>query len=237
MTARTARRGARRPRRPTAPIALVLTLVLVAAGCGVSDEETPRTIADDDVPFGLLDEPATTTIAPSPANARSVTVYLVDDKGALRPTTRFVQAPVTAAKVMEALLEPTMPAEAAAGLATSITADTRLRGLDGPVEGILTVDLSSALLKVTGRRQIQALAQVVFTVTDLAGVRRVVFEFDGRRRDVPRGDGDLTSSPLDRGDYASLEPPNPSPSTTTTTTTTTTTATGQPPGSTTILRS
>jgi spore germination protein GerM len=188
-------------------VALVLALSVTAGGCGVSNDRGPRAIAPSDVPFGLLDQPSTsTTVAPLPSESRAVTVYLFDQKGAIHPVTRNVQAPVTTAKVANALLLPVSAAETAAGLTSAITADTFLRGLDGPVDGLLTVDLSSSLLSITGRRQIQALAQVVFTMTELANVERVLFEFDGRRRDVPRGDGDLSSSPVTRRDYPSLEP-------------------------------
>jgi spore germination protein GerM len=200
--------------------AVIVALVLAStlAACGVSKDSKPRAISPTDVPFGLLDQPSTsTTVAASPIEGRPVTVYLIDDKGALRPVTRTVAAPITTAKVANALLKPVSAAETAAGLTSAITADTFLRGLDGPVDGLLTVDLSSALLNVTGRRQIQALAQVVFTMTDLANVERVLFEFDGRRRDVPRGNGDLASSPLTRLDYRTLEPPSASTTTSTTT--------------------
>jgi hypothetical protein len=208
------RPGAAPARRRRWLAALVVLALAALAGCGVSTDGSPRAIADDDVPFGLLAQPSTTTTVPDTnATVRTVTVYLLDEKGALRPVDRVVELPVTAFRVATALLLPPTAEETRAGLSTALTADTELRGLDGPIGGLLTVDLSSSLLNVTGRRQIQALAQVVFTMTDVPNVQRVLFEFDGRRRDVPRGDGDLASTPLSRSDYAALEPPS---STTTT---------------------
>jgi spore germination protein GerM len=207
-----------RRRRPGTVVAAVSSLALVLGACGVSKDARPRAIAPADVPFGLLDQPSTSTsVTSSPVEGRPVTVYLLDDKGTLRPVLRTVAAPVTTAKVAGVLLKPVTAAETSAGLTSAITADTFLRGLDGPVDGLLTVDLSSALLNVTGRRQIQALAQVVFTMTALANVERVLFEFDGRRQDVPRGNGDLASSPLTRLDYRTLEPPTASTTTSTVT--------------------
>jgi spore germination protein GerM len=202
-------------------LAAAATALLLSA-CGVPTDGKPRAIASDDVPFKLLDQPSTTTTeATAPSEMRAVTVYLLDEKGVLRPTTRSIRAPVTAAKVLTTLLQPASAAESAAGLSTALTADTKLRGLDGPVDGLLTVDLSSSVLNINGRRQIQALAQVVFTMSEVPNVERVLFEFDGRPREVPRGDGDLSSMPLTRQDYFALEPP-----VTTTTTASTTTAKG-----------
>ena len=49
---------------------------------------------------------------------------------------------------------------------------------------------------------VDALAQLVFTLTDLPGIQRVSVTVEGERVEVPRGDSTLTSDPLTRGDYA-----------------------------------
>jgi len=73
-----------------------------------------------------------------------------------------------------------------------------------PKDGLVTIDLSHQLLDITGRQQILALAQVVFTATSLPDVDRVLFKIDGKRREVPNGEGTLTSSPLGRLSYRDL---------------------------------
>jgi spore germination protein GerM len=211
MTARSSRRARR-------VVALAVAVAAIAlSACGVSTDGQPRPIASDDVPFKLLDQPSTTTTEPtSPSEMQAVTVYLLDEKGVLRPSQRSIRVPVTAPKVLTTLLQPASGVEAAAGLSTALTADTKLRGLDGPVDGVLTVDLSSSVLNINGRRLIQALAQVVFTMSEVPNVEQILFEFDGRSREVPRGDGDLSSMPLTRQDYVALEPPAPTTTTSTT---------------------
>ena len=57
---------------------------------------------------------------------------------------------------------------------------------------------------VTGRQQILALAQVVYTATELPSVDRVLFQIDGENVEVPNGNGKLTSSPLGRLSYRDL---------------------------------
>jgi hypothetical protein len=215
---RTTANGARSGRWPLAVLGTSLLLTLFVA-CGVPKDHEPRAIDPGNVPFALL---APTSSAPEPTVAgpsslETATVYLVDAQGHLVATTREVRFPATLPKVVSALLAGVTDAEAARKLRSAIAPGTKLRGLDGPIEGVLTVDISDDLLGVTGRRQIEALAQVLFTVTSVRGVEQVLFEFEGERHDVPRGDGELTSSPLTRRDFRTLEP---APSTTSSTATT-----------------
>lgn len=202
-------------RRAAVAVLGVTSLAMVAVGCGVPRDSEPRAIDPSNVPFALL---APTSSTPEPTTAgtdalATATVYLVSGQGRVVPTTRQVRAPATLPKVVAALLAGVTDDEAARKLGSAIAPGTKLRGLDGPIEGLLTVDLSDDLLGVSGRRQIEALAQVLFTVTEVDEVDRVLFEFEGERHDVPRGDGELTSSPLTRRDYRALEPAPP-PSTT-----------------------
>jgi spore germination protein GerM len=189
-------------------VALAAALLLLAAACGVSTDSKPRPIAGGDVPFGLLERPTTTTtLPPAPSELRSVTVYLLDGGGTLHAVGRSVAPPVTTVAVLDALLSPLTAEDVAAGLTTALAPGTELRGVDGPAGGLLVVDLSSSLLHLDGRHQIQALAQLVFTASELPRVNQVRVEFDGLRHEVPRGDGELVSIPLTRGDYLLQAPP------------------------------
>lgn len=193
--------------------------IAVLIGCGVPDDAKPRAIDPDNVPFALL-APTSSTPEPTIAGPSSLVpavVYLVGQQGRLIETQRMVRAPATLAKVVSALLSGVTDEDAAGKRRSAIASGTTLRGLDGPIGGLLTVDLSNDLLRVTGRRQIEAVAQIVFTATAVPAVERILFEFEGRRHDVPRGDGELTSEPLDRRDFRGFQPlPPPTSSTTTT---------------------
>ncbi|HEX6312359.1 MAG TPA: GerMN domain-containing protein, partial [Acidimicrobiia bacterium] len=52
-----------------------------------------------------------------------------------------------------------------------------------------------------------ALAQIVYSLTELEPGVRVQFLVDGEPVEVPRGDGVLTRRPVDRDDYVELAPP------------------------------
>lgn len=184
---------------------LFVTLVVLAA-CGVPGDSNPRAIEAENVPFDLLapTAEATTTTQPSAfTDTDMVTIYLADAEGKLRAVRRQVTAPVSVSKVIESLLGgPTR--QEADRLSTAITSETKLLDVQGPDEGLVILDLSRQLLDITGRQQILALAQVVWTATALPTVDRVLFEFEGEQAEVQNGNGTLTSSPLGRLSYRDL---------------------------------
>jgi len=187
-------------------LGLGTALALLSAACGVPNDSQPREINAQNVPFGLLAPTggATSTTAPAVfAPMSQVTIYLADVEGNLVPVQREVQAPGTVRKSLEVLLRgPTT--EEADTLRTAITSTTKLLHISGPEDGLITVDLSHQLLDVTGRQQILALAQVVYTATSRRNVERVLFRVDGEPKEVPTGNGTLTASPLDRLSYSEL---------------------------------
>ena len=190
-------------------ILLVVALVGITLGaCGVPDDHTPHEITAENVPFHLLAPTAgatSTTLPSGLANTVRVTIYLVNGDGRLTAAHRDIQAPTSANKAIAALLRgPT--ADEADRLSTSITSDTKLLDVRGPIDGLATINLSRQMLDITGRQQILALAQVVYTATSLPSVDRVLFKFDGSSREVPNGDGKLTGSPLGRLSYKGLLP-------------------------------
>jgi spore germination protein GerM len=185
-------------------IAIAALALVGLAACGVPKDEIPRQIDAQDVPFNLLAPTTTTSPAALPAASptRTVTVFFAQSDGRLAPVEREVEAPATLRKALLALL--TGPRSQEPNLSTAITSETRLLHVRGPVDGLVTIDLSEAILDVTGRQQIMALAQVVYTATDLPDVSSVLFQFEGSAREVPNGDGTLTSTPLGRLSYRGL---------------------------------
>jgi spore germination protein GerM len=186
-------------------VVLVLAVVGLAA-CGVPGDSSPHELDAKSVPYGLLAPTAenTTTTQPSAFTATSrVKIYLADADGKLEAVTRQVTAPTTPAKAIVALLNGPSKDEADK-LHSAITTDTKLLGIDGPADGLVTLDLSHHLLDITGRQQILALSQVVYTVTELPSVDRVLFQIDGENVEVPNGNGTLTASPLGRLSYSDL---------------------------------
>lgn len=188
--------------------ALAFLLAATAAACGVQDDGSPRELQAEDVPFDLL-APATSVAAAPNQSGVDSTIWFVDNDGQLARARRALEPPVSADDVLGSLLDGVTDAEANNGLRSNITSDTELLGVTGPDDGLVTVDLSGEFLNVSRESQRIALAQVVFTVTGLPNVDRVLFRFDGELAEVPGAGDELTTEPLTRTDFAQFDPTAP----------------------------
>jgi spore germination protein GerM len=196
-----------------APLLRLLLAALLVAGvtaCGLSEDAEPKVLAVDDVPADLLDpSPSSSTSVVQAPNAEVTVYYRVLQDGAprLRGVTRSVADPASPAARIAALLQPPTPEEQAAGITTSIPADTRLLGTQlSQGEPVLTIDLSGAVFDVQGEELRNAFAQLVWTATDLDAVGRVRFEIDGEEYRVPDDAGIEQAETVGRADYEALRP-------------------------------
>ncbi|HVE91567.1 MAG TPA: GerMN domain-containing protein [Actinomycetota bacterium] len=174
-------------------------ILCLAAGCGAPSGVK----VIEDLPRDLYASPTPVRIEPP---ADDVRVFFARG-AAVESVGRRVEAPSRPSEAaMTALLAGPHPDEAAVGLRTVIPQGTGLLGvqLSGPVA---TVDLSREF--ELGAEQgvlVLRLAQVVFTLTDLASIERVRFMIDGVPADVVAQDGALRQEPVSRSDYSGLGP-------------------------------
>ena len=190
---------------------LVVALLVGVAACGLSENENPRIIAADDIPEGLVDEApsSSTTITDTPSTATINVYYLVLQDGATRlvAVPRDVTDPARAKDRLEALLAPPTPEEQTAGITTSIPAGTTLLGTELiEADRELVVDLSRSLFDIQGEELRNAFAQLVWTITQLDGVRQVRFLVDGEEYRVPDEDGIEQPGAVRQADYEKLSP-------------------------------
>ncbi len=203
-------RGRRRWHVPIRWGALVIALLVGIAGCGLSPNDEPQAIDADDVPADLLDpNPPTSTTISDDAMA-TATVYLIVREGdttRLAPVERVVTDPTRPGPRINALLAPTSAEEQQEGLSSSIPADTVL--IDTELrenDRELVVNLSGALFDIQGEELAIAFAQLVWTVTELDGVRQVSFEVDGEAYRAPDDEGIEQPGAVTRADYSSVAP-------------------------------
>ncbi len=193
---------------------VVALLALGLLGCAVPEDDAPRSLQPESVPFGLLATSTTTTTEAQEPNVAQadVSVYLVDnDADQLVEVTRTVSAPASVRVALAELLGgPTGP-ELSSGLTSAISRSTALLSVDGPQDGVVTVNLSDDVRSIGGQGQRLALAQMVFTATAAPGVTGVLFAFEGEPSQVPNGQGQLTTEPLGRADFATFDPTAPGP--------------------------
>ncbi len=180
----------------------VLVVALLVAACGVDSQDEPVTVKRDNVPFGLLDATTTTTTRPR-VGGNGLVVYLVSPSGLVGTIRKTKQLPTGAVALAQLESGPT-PAESAAGLVTTLTGGAV--SLIDVRRGRATVRLDSSF---EGRQAIplQTVAEVVLTLTGVPTIEQVLFEINGERVEVPRGDGTTTGAPVGAADYQSLIAP------------------------------
>jgi len=185
-------------------LAVVALLGAVVVGCGVPEDDSPQELSADEVPFGLLTVPTTTT-EPGPVTdpERQGRLYFVDTEGQIVE----VEAEVpdqSVRSVLIALLD-TDPETLDPGVSSFIPPETTLRRVE-VVDDVIVIDLSEEFTSVTSERFVPAVAQVVFTATAVSGTGASLVEFreEGEPIDVPDEDGAAQSDPVSRTDYRGL---------------------------------
>jgi spore germination protein GerM len=181
-------------------------LAFAASACGVRDDDEPRSLAADEVPYGLLAEAsATTTSQPTPSVPKEpAVVYFVEPSEHLVKARRDVNRPPTVAKALTSLLFGVQQDEAANGWRSAIdpTASIQARAVD---PSTYVVDLSPEFAQGSTSEQLLRIAQIVYTATEIPGVTGVRFTLNGTPIQAPTPTGS-TSEPVGRDAYQEYAP-------------------------------
>lgn len=178
------------------PLIAVTVALLAAAACSIQPDAAPRAIPDGD--RGLLD-PVTPEGGEAAGSTRVFLVATGDDgQQQLRSVLRRVDATPTAA--LEELFKGANDQEDEAGLGTELPDGLTLLDAE-PVAGTLQVDVSQEILDLPAPALLLAVAEIVFTASELDGVREVRLKVNGQNREWPDGSGELQSRALTVYDY------------------------------------
>ncbi|MDO9174021.1 MAG: GerMN domain-containing protein [Actinomycetota bacterium] len=190
-------------RRPT-PARGLLAVALVAlllGACGISTDNSPR-----DIPAADQRELGVTGDRTAGAATGTARVYLLAPEVAGQAQTLVAVArdvEETPTDLITALFAGPNTDEVARQLRTALPAGTEL--FDARLQGgVLRVDVSTGLLDLSGQVLMAAVAQIVFTASELTGVRSVSLLVDGESRQWPAGNGELQSAPLTVYDFPGL---------------------------------
>lgn len=174
---------------------LLVVLAVALAGCAVPPQTRP-----EQVPALAVGPPA--TARPQPGPTRLAVYFVRGDRLHAVPRT----APRWTPERALALLRdgPTEP-EATAGSASPL-GSAELAVPPGSAEpGTVAVEAGDELVALAGRRQLLAVGQLVWTLTEVPGVERVLLLIDGRPVEVPTDSGSKGRA-VTRADYASIAP-------------------------------
>ena len=196
----------RHPVRRSVPALLAVLAALAAtSACGVPQDPAPRILDGSVLPEELAVPSTTTSSTEAPVPRQTVYLYFVDGEALGEPVERELATPAGLLAALEALIGGPTEEEASAGLTSVIPAETVILGSD-LTNGVLQINLAEGTLEqIEGELQRLAIAQLVFTATELAGVEWLWVLIEGEPRALPTDEGDV-EAPVGRVHYASLQP-------------------------------
>ena len=174
-------------------VAPLLSCGIVLAACGFPTEDAPAAIEVEELTAPTAES------TPPEVPIDTITVWFARD-GRLAATTREVPLPVEPDAVVGVLGAGVTDDEAEGGLRSAIPSASMLLSAS-TARGTVTVQLSAAFAEIPVGDQSLAIAQIVFSLTELRGVGRVRFEIDGEPIAVPLPDGTSTEDSVSRDDF------------------------------------
>lgn len=241
----TARRTVSAPRRRADVTRLAARIVIVAvatvlSACGIPTDRSPRPFDRTQTIPLQPPRPASRDVLPA-SGQRIFFIAGVGANGAGRLVQVVRDVHATAREVLGELFKGPTDLERGRRVQTAIPTDTTLLDVKSEAADTIAVYLDNALSGTAGERQILAVAQIVYTVTALEGIRKVRILVNNARREWPTEDGTPRSEPLTRFTYARFDPstqpefpPSPSPTEPATSTTSISTTTARSTTETTI---
>jgi hypothetical protein len=169
--------------------------LLAIAGCAIQPDSGPRDVPDDHEARVAIGTPVEGAEAQG-----SGRIYLIASEGSTGRLRTVLRDPKGQEELMETLIDGPNEGEVSDGLSTVIPSDLAVNSVrfEG---GVVNVDVSDVLEALRDSDLQLAVAQIVFTLSELPGVESVVIRVDGNSRSWPDGDGDLQSDPLTVYDF------------------------------------
>jgi hypothetical protein len=164
---------------------LMLAVVLVGAtiACGLPQDDGPRTLANEAIPFDLLAPASTAPPVTGTGRVTATLFFLGGDR--LQPVSRQVENSSPEA-VLTALLDGVTAEDG--NVRSAIPPGTGLI-TTGREDSVLVIELSAEILDQQGPDLTNAFAQLVFTASEVEGVFGVRFQVDGQFVSVPTDTG------------------------------------------------
>jgi Sporulation and spore germination len=188
--------------------AALLALLLLLTGCGVPGDGHARIVADDDVPYHLLDADHSAGAngdTGSVPRLVPVVFWLVGEKRLVPAATRgsCADPPAELADRLLAVLAAGPDQDARAARRSSALPPAPSLRLIGIVDGTAQVEMDPSA-SISADRLPLAVGQVVLSLASSPGIDRVTFLNAGEPVPVPLPGGALSTRAVSAKDYAGL---------------------------------
>ncbi len=179
-------------RTRTRSVGVWLVVVLALVGCGIQPDAAPRDIPVDDL---VAEQGVSNGTSASGADRIFLVAPGDDDKLSSVPRNATNRE-----NLIEVLLRGPNAEELEAQWVSNIPSGTEV--LSTRSQGnVFNIDLSRDLIGLTGGPLAQAVAQIVYTASELDGVGAVQITVEGDSLPFPKGNGDSTTGQLRVYDY------------------------------------
>jgi hypothetical protein len=189
-------------------LAAVALVALLAACSGLRSEDNDHPLADDEVPYDLLAAATTTSTEPPPPTTTTLpwrTNLWYVAGGRIVPAPRQLREQPDVSQVLRLLLRGPSADDQPLVRSALDVGDATIVGR--PVGGTLTIALAPDFGTRSPSEQVLALGQLLYSVTEVPGVGRVVFRIGNADLAVPLPNGQLAEGSVSRDDYAVLAVP------------------------------
>jgi spore germination protein GerM len=120
------------------------------------------------------------------------------ERVSLVPVTRTIKGSASLEKALGELIKGPNQTERGKGLLSAVPSNIKVRGVSVK-NGIAEIDFNDAVERnAAGSILISRLDQIVYTATEMDGIRGVIIKINGRRRQVFGSDGLSIGGPLHR---------------------------------------
>ncbi len=186
---------------------LAAAAAVLLGGCGISPDTAPRDITDDDAVADDRTDGTDTEAATGTGR-----VFLVQSDAAGAPTDLVavpraieVGADRDPTGVLGVLIAGPGTSERADGISTFVPADLEQLGWSPRSGGVISLDLGPQLNELSGTALTFALAQIVYSLSEIPGVTAVRITVEGVAETWPDANGRPQADPLTVFDYPGFE--------------------------------
>jgi hypothetical protein len=203
--------------RPVAGVVAALAVVVLLPACGIPEESEPRAVAPDRIPEQLQPGDTAPPITTEPTGVRypiyMLTTTADGESEVLFPYEVAFQGPDTPSprSMVTRLLQAgpaeseTLPAGVFNALPDALSFAEGTEGFEIVDDDLARISLNDAIENVENERFTQAIAQIVFTATEVGDVNRVQFVDDeGDPIEIPLEES--SDDVVTRADFAELQP-------------------------------